>query len=95
VGGGNSAERWLRVGWVLAKAPLLAKNARNWGIRPRAILSLMKKYKYSIVYFDRTTGTMDYYMKMPMDGVESGTVVPEFLRQAGEHGWELCCGWNS
>jgi hypothetical protein len=55
----------------------------------------MTKYKYSIVYFDRKNGTMDYYIKMPMEGVDSGTVVPEFLRQAGEHGWQLCCGWNS
>ena len=55
----------------------------------------MSKYKYSIVYFDRTTGTMDYYIKMPMDGVDSGTTVPEFLRQAGEHGWQMCGGWDS
>jgi hypothetical protein len=55
----------------------------------------MKRYTYSIVYFDRTNGTMDYYVKMPMDGVESGTPVPVFLQQAGDHGWQLCCGWNS
>jgi hypothetical protein len=38
---------------------------------------------------------MDIYMNTPMDGVQAGIVVPEFLRQAGENGWQLCCAWNS
>jgi hypothetical protein len=56
---------------------------------------VVKKFKYSIVYYDRKNGTMDYYIHLPMDGVDAGTTLPEFLKQAGDHGWQMCGGWNT
>jgi hypothetical protein len=55
------------------------------------------KIKYGLAEFDRFTGMIDWNINLPMDGVQSGFLY-EFLRSAGENGWELCgsfpCGVN-
>ena len=55
----------------------------------------MKKFQYSLAWYDRKMGTVDYYVKMPMEGVDSGNNLPQFLQSAGEHGWQLCGVWDS
>lgn len=50
----------------------------------------MRKIVYALASYDHKMGTVDYYIKMPMDGVESGESLPRFLESAGEHGWQLC-----
>jgi hypothetical protein len=49
---------------------------------------------YGLAEFDRYTGTVDWNINLPMDGVESGSLC-EFLRSAGENGWELCACFPS
>lgn len=50
----------------------------------------MREYRYAIAYFDRRMGTVSTYIKMSMDGVEEGAVLPTFLESAGKKGWLLC-----
>jgi hypothetical protein len=50
----------------------------------------MKKLQYRLAWYDRKMGTVDFYVKMPMDGVDSGEPLPQFLQSAGEQGWLLC-----
>jgi hypothetical protein len=49
---------------------------------------------YGLAEFDRYTGTVDCNINLPMEGVESGSLY-EFLRSAGENGWELCASFPS
>lgn len=44
---------------------------------------------YGLAEFDNYTGRVDWNIKLPMDGVQCGTLY-EFLLSAGEQGWELC-----
>ncbi len=55
----------------------------------------MKKYQYSLAYYDQKMGTADMCIKMPMDGVPVNVSLPEFLQSAGEHGWLLCGSMDS
>ena len=50
--------------------------------------------KYGLAEYDRYTGTVDFNVNLPMDGVQSGSIY-EFLRSAGENGWELCAAFPS
>jgi len=50
----------------------------------------MRKIVYALASYDHKMGTVDYYIKMPMDGVETGESLPRFLESAGEYGWQLC-----
>lgn len=52
------------------------------------------KITYGLAEFDNYTGRVDWNINLPMDGVQCGTMY-EFLRSAGEHGWELCGGFPS
>jgi hypothetical protein len=45
---------------------------------------------YGLAEFDRFTGEVSWNINLPMDGVKSGEFLYEFLRSAGENGWELC-----
>ena len=45
--------------------------------------------KYGLAEYDRYTGTVDFNINLPMDGVQSGSIY-EFLRNASENNWELC-----
>jgi hypothetical protein len=47
------------------------------------------KITYGLAQWDNYTGTVDYNVNLPMEGVQGGTLY-EFLHSAGEHGWELC-----
>jgi hypothetical protein len=47
---------------------------------------------YGLAELDRYTGTVDYDTNLPMEGVSSGNL-HEFLRSAGENGWELCASF--
>lgn len=49
---------------------------------------------YGLAEFDRYTGTVDWNINLPMEGVASGSLY-EFLRSAGENGWELCTSFSS
>lgn len=53
------------------------------------------KIKYSIATYDRKIGNVDWYTKMPMDGVDSGVPLPMFLASAGKNGWRLCAAISS
>jgi hypothetical protein len=44
----------------------------------------MRKIVYALASYDHKMGTVDYYIKMPMDGVEIGESLPRFLESAGE-----------
>jgi hypothetical protein len=43
---------------------------------------------YGLAEYDRYTGVVDWNIHLSMDGVQSGTLY-EFLRSAGENGWEM------
>lgn len=45
--------------------------------------------KYGLAEYDRFTGMVSFNINLPMDGVTTGFIY-EFLRSAGENGWELC-----
>jgi hypothetical protein len=47
------------------------------------------KITYGLADYDRFTGTVDWNINLPMEGVQCGTMY-EFLQSAGEQGWELC-----
>jgi ABC-type molybdate transport system permease subunit len=44
---------------------------------------------YGLAEYDRYTGMVEWNINLPMDGVQSGNLY-EFLRSAGENGWEMC-----
>lgn len=44
---------------------------------------------YGLAEYDRFTGMVGCNINLPMDGVQEGTLY-EFLKSAGENGWELC-----
>ena len=47
------------------------------------------KLTYGLAEYDRYTGSVDFNIHLPMDGVTGGNFY-EFLATAGERGWELC-----
>jgi hypothetical protein len=47
---------------------------------------------YGLAELDNYTGMVEWIGHLPMDGVQSGSL-PEFLRSAGENGWELCAAF--
>lgn len=47
------------------------------------------KVEYGLAEYDRYTGVVDWNINLPMDGVCSGSLY-EFLKSAGENGWEMC-----
>jgi len=49
--------------------------------------------RYGLAEYDRYTGSVDFNINLPMDGVRSGNLY-EFLRSAGENGWELCAAFS-
>ena len=57
------------------------------------IISLVM-IRYGLAEFDRFTGTVDWNINLPMEGVRSGTLY-EFLRSAGANGWDLCASFPS
>jgi hypothetical protein len=48
--------------------------------------------KYGLADFDRNTGTVEWNINLPMDGVQSGSIY-EFMSSAAENGWELCASF--
>jgi hypothetical protein len=48
------------------------------------------KITYGLAELDNFTGLVHWNGDLPMDGVQSGGRLDEFLPSAGEHGWELC-----
>ncbi len=50
------------------------------------------KITYGLAEFDQFTMTIDSNINLPMDGVVSGGLY-EFLKSAGENGWELCAAF--
>ena len=53
-----------------------------------------KVITYGLAEYDRYTGMIDFNVNLPMQGVESGSIY-DFLRKAGENGWELCACFPS
>ena len=49
---------------------------------------------YGLVDFDRSSGTIESNMNLPVEDVPDGTIY-EFLKYAGEKGWELCASFPS
>jgi hypothetical protein len=47
---------------------------------------------YGLAELDNYTGTVDWNINLPMDGV-AGHTLCDFLQSAGEHGWELCAAF--
>jgi hypothetical protein len=47
---------------------------------------------YGLAEYDRYTGMVDWNINLPMDGVQSGNLY-EFLKSAGENGWEMCAAF--
>jgi len=52
------------------------------------------KITYGLAEWDNYTGSVDWNINLPMDGVSGGGLY-EFLQSAGEHGWELCSTFPS
>jgi hypothetical protein len=50
--------------------------------------------EYGFAEYDRYTGDIGFNINLPMDGATGGNFY-EFLRSAGEHGWELCTSFPS
>lgn len=51
--------------------------------------------KYGLADFDRNTGTVDWNINLPMDGVKAGVSLYEFMDSAALNGWELCASFPS
>jgi len=49
---------------------------------------------YGLAELDRYTGMIDWNIHLPMEGVERGMLY-DFLRSAGENGWELYSSFPS
>ena len=47
------------------------------------------RIQYGLAEWDRMTGVVSWHIKLPMDDVGEG-MLPEFLQDAGDKGWELC-----
>lgn len=50
--------------------------------------------KYGLAEYDRFTGSVDFNINLPMEGVSGGNFY-EFMKCAGENGWELCGSFPS
>jgi hypothetical protein len=49
--------------------------------------------KYGLAEFDKNTGTFDWNINLPMEGVVSGGMIYEFFNSAAENNWELCASF--
>jgi hypothetical protein len=49
---------------------------------------------YGLADLDRQSGTVDCNINLPMEGVSAG-ILYDFLKSAGENGWELCAAFRA